>query len=37
MITDKEKKKWAEKRELKQGERMNEDPNHYRCGVILNE
>jgi hypothetical protein len=29
-----ENKKWAEKPELLQGQRYNEDPHHYRNGVI---
>ena len=30
-------KKYARRMPLPAGCRMNEDPNHYRCGIILNE
>lgn len=29
-----ERKKWAGSPELQPGQRFNEDPNHYRRGVI---
>jgi len=37
LITDKEHLKWAEKRKIQPGQRFNEDPSHYRIGIILNE
>jgi len=37
VISSEEKKRWAHKPDLKEGQRFNEDPTHYRIGIILNE